>query len=340
MKVLIELALDHPSLPAAEARAALEVVGGAATGGDRGIVLADLPSDRIQPLADRLALARTIDAWWASAANVEALTTELAQRPFPDAVPHGTFAVRVHRVETSFAAVAAPDLARSIGAIIGQGGARVDLASPDVEVRIVLSDALYAGRLLASIDRKSFEARHVANRPFFSPIVLHPRIARAMANMARIGPGARVLDPFCGTGGLLLEAALLGAKVWGSDIDPRMAAGTLLTLEHFGCKPEGVEERDVGEAPEFVGSASLDAVLTDPPYGRSATTAREGPAKLYDRFFAAAAASLRPAGWLVAGFPSRRVLETPRRGLSLVESHDIRVHKSLTRSVGVWRKHA
>jgi hypothetical protein len=36
---------------------------------------------------------------------------------------------------------------------------------------------------------------------------------------ALVGPGQLVLDPFCGTGSLLVAAAYLGADVVGSDVD-------------------------------------------------------------------------------------------------------------------------
>ena len=43
--------------------------------------------------------------------------------------------------------------------------------------------------------------------------------AHLCANAAHIEAGQMVLDPFCGTGSLLIAAAHLGAEVVGSDID-------------------------------------------------------------------------------------------------------------------------
>lgn len=43
--------------------------------------------------------------------------------------------------------------------------------------------------------------------------------AHLCANAAHIEVGQTVLDPFCGTGSLLISAAHLGAEVVGSDID-------------------------------------------------------------------------------------------------------------------------
>ena len=56
--------------------------------------------------------------------------------------------------------------------------------------------------------------------------MLPPKLAQIIVNLATADnqPTDRitVMDPFCGTGVLLQEAALMGYRVYGSDIDPRM----------------------------------------------------------------------------------------------------------------------
>ncbi len=55
--------------------------------------------------------------------------------------------------------------------------------------------------------------------------MLPPKLAQMMINMA-LGPDSgknqRILDPFCGTGVLLQEAALMGNAVYGSDLAEKM----------------------------------------------------------------------------------------------------------------------
>lgn len=53
----------------------------------------------------------------------------------------------------------------------------------------------------------------------------------AGSTAARGTPGITVLDPFCGTGVILQEAALMGYSVCGTDIDPRMALYAGINLE-------------------------------------------------------------------------------------------------------------
>ncbi len=62
--------------------------------------------------------------------------------------------------------------------------------------------------------------------------MLPPKVARMMVN---IGLGDRrdvlMYDPFCGTGTTLMEAALLGAQVMGSDLDATSIAGAEANLQ-------------------------------------------------------------------------------------------------------------
>ncbi len=52
--------------------------------------------------------------------------------------------------------------------------------------------------------------------------MLPPKLAQIIINLAHPTPGGTVLDPFCGTGVVLQETALMGYNPWGSDIDERM----------------------------------------------------------------------------------------------------------------------
>ena len=56
-------------------------------------------------------------------------------------------------------------------------------------------------------------------RPYLGTTSMNALCAHIAANAAQVRPGQRVLDPFCGTGSLLIAAAHCGADVVGSDID-------------------------------------------------------------------------------------------------------------------------
>lgn len=52
--------------------------------------------------------------------------------------------------------------------------------------------------------------------------MLPPKLAQVIVNLANPAPNTAVLDPFCGTGVVLQEAALMGFPVRGSDLEERM----------------------------------------------------------------------------------------------------------------------
>lgn len=56
--------------------------------------------------------------------------------------------------------------------------------------------------------------------------MLPPKLAQIMINLAKPAPGARILDPFCGTGVVLLESVLMRHPVYGTDINQRMVKAT------------------------------------------------------------------------------------------------------------------
>lgn len=67
-------------------------------------------------------------------------------------------------------------------------------------------------------------ARRDQGRPKRDAFVgmLPPKLALQMINFAPVSEPSRILDPFCGTGVVLQEAALLGHDVYGTDLSAKM----------------------------------------------------------------------------------------------------------------------
>lgn len=334
MRLLVELSAEHPTLPHAEVAAVARLVGGEVVERDGFAVHVEVPNDAADApafLARRLALAHTVSAhWWTTAATPRVIIPPFGRIDMKGA----TFAIRARRMEGAHPDLPLQDTVRAAGALLAASG-RVDLERPQVDVRMLLGEDAHVGALVGEVDRKSYEARHPKNRAHFAPVSIHPRYARALVNLAGIREGDRVADPFCGTGGLLIEAGLVGAKVYGGDLDPRMSEGTRAMLEEYGVTGATIEARDVGELPEFVGEP-LDAVVSDPPYGRSSTTNFEPMADLYERFFLAAKEALKPGGRLAVISPSENLRALATRHFRPLESHDQKVHRSMTRHWGVF----
>lgn len=332
MRLLAHLAGDVPEMAAAEYRAVLEAHGAPLTTLHAAPRFldghAEIFADEAPRVVSRLGLAHSVamhlfdgaPGRWSEGAR---------DCCFPTGIP---FAARAARVDPE-APWAGPDLEREVGALLAVGRP-VDLERPRLVARIyALRDRAYVGQELWAADAKALAERHVDRRPHSSPVSLEPRLARALVNLTRAAPGERLLDPLCGTGGILLEAAALGLEAWGSDLDPDMVEGARANLAHFGLRGN-VFASDVGDAPRHLaarGAAPVDAVATDLPYGRSSTLHREPRDRLYARTFEAIASVLKPRGNAVVGLPHGEPLDALGSSLELVDEFRVRAHRSLTR---------
>jgi len=145
-------------------------------------------------------------------------------------------------------------------------------------------------------------------------------------NLACPKPGDILLDPFCGTGGILIEAGLLGARALGSDFDPMMVAGCRRNIQD----PE-LLLADATTLP--FRSHAIDSVVTDLPYGQSVCIKK---ADTMDQLYADALDEIRRILK-----PGRRAVVVTHKDISgiaadhmtVLQRHDQRVHKSLTRRV-------
>ena len=247
------------------------------------------------------------------------------------------FHVRVHKLGPGWQHANSAELAGKIGKIIilNSNKSKVVFDSPDAVLNVFLSERVVLGILIGSRDQSIFK-RQPSKRPFSLPISMEPRVARAMVNMARLREGQALLDPFCGTGGILIEAGLMGIKVFGSDIDERMVRGTIRNLEFYGIKPEKIIKCDVREIAEYF--SNIDGIVCDPPYGRSASTFGEKSTRLYEASFKAFKKVLKTGGYVVISFPTaEHHLKIGMKYMMLKAIISYRVHKSLTRYIGIYQ---
>jgi len=214
---------------------------------------------------------------------------------------------------------------------------KVSLDEPDFEIRVLINDSkIYVGKKILEFKRKDFEKRKVQNRPFFSPISLHPKLARALVNISEVKKDDTVLDPFCGTGGILIEAGLMGLKVIGSDIEDKMIKGTKKNLEFYNIKKFNLICSDIGNLNKSI--SKVDSVVTDLPYGKSTTTKGEEKIKLYTRAFENISKILKKQGKAVIGLSNKDLINQSKNYLNLVKIFEVRTHRSLTRYFAVFEK--
>ncbi len=325
MKHLVELSGESEELARAEALSVSRIIDPEASliKSDIRSVIIDGDFDTSQ-LTERIAL-----AWSASHHIFSGQEKELVSMIETIELSGNTFRVKTKRLGNQ-----SPDKGQSLSGKIGQILAcryKVDLDNPEVEVRILMANKIHAGILIGEIDRSSFEARKSEHRPFSHPISLHPRLARALVNITGIKPSQTLLDPFCGTSGILLEAGLIGCRILGGDIDQRMVDGSIENLKHYGINEPDIRKIDISNWSEQV-----DAIATDPPYGRSASTGKEEIESLYKRAFEMSQSILKPGGKLAIVLPDEKHAELSSMELEMIQP--VRVHRSLTRYFCLFRK--
>jgi tRNA (guanine10-N2)-dimethyltransferase len=205
----------------------------------------------------------------------------------------GTVAVRAWRHEGRIEGVGPSRLAQRIGGRLHDLGYAIDLEHPQHRFGVVIdasSNTIACGWMLGFGDESDgVSSRKAAERPFFKPVSLDPRLARLAVNLASGPVGNRAtIDVMTGTGGFLIEAALSNRIAVGLDLDPVMVEGTIRNLE-WALNAEGRTEHRAmvlaGDATKLTDALTgLDAPVSgfvlDPPYGRNSQGSLEPMALL------------------------------------------------------------
>ncbi|NWG10192.1 N-6 DNA methylase [Candidatus Bathyarchaeota archaeon] len=249
------------------------------------------------------------------------------------------FVVRVKRVKNYSPKLESMILERKLGEVILNKTAkiRVNLKQPDKTFTGILTENKFVfGLKLATIQPKLFVERRPKHKPFFHPSAMTAKLARCMVNLAKPKAGELVFDPFCGTGSMLVEAALIGCQVLGQDIQKRMVKGTRRNLAFFNIKPEGLIVADAKNPP----ITTVDCVVTDPPYGISTTTLKRTTRQIVEEVLIATHNMLKKKKRVCIAAP--KTLGIGRLGKALgyrqLESHFVYVHRSLTREIATLEK--
>lgn len=151
--------------------------------------------------------------------------------------------------------------------------------SPEIDANVSEAIAFYFGRVLAGRrgekDRGRFSTYSLKKRKYLGPTSMDAELSFIMTNLAKLGKGSFVYDPFVGTASILLSCALRGAVCVGSDIDMRVIRGNSSEediwtnfREHNLPIPEIVHcDASIHDRHFRYHTPIYDAIVTDPPYG-------------------------------------------------------------------------
>ncbi len=196
-----------------------------------------------------------------------------------------------------------------------------------------LSKNMLVGKTISVQEFEDYEARDYG-RPRRDILrgMLPPKIAKIMINLAGISGGAKILDPFCGVGTILAEAAVLGYKnLIGQDRDPQAIADAKINLEwikkQYNVSPQInffiVDARGSRTSSWFHGQdrGTIDAIVTEPYLGpllrgqveeKEILKIKKELEDLYRATFANFEKILKPNGRIVFIFP---VWRTPSKNI-------------------------
>lgn len=238
----------------------------------------------------------------------------------------GTYRVRVFGDASDEVAI--------ITAIAGKVGGKVSLDDPDHEVSAYVGEG--GARLLAITSPRSMRQRWATRRPrsraFFHPSAIFPKLSRALVNLSGVQQGEAFLDPFCGTGSLLIEASLVGAEPVGIDLARKMARGSRRNMIRYGLPWLGVVRGDSRRLP----LSQVSGIATDIPYGRASSAGGSESGEILKSAVREAALVLPEGRKLVVMHP--KGIEVEEGEMTVEEELDIYVHRTLTRRITVMRR--
>ncbi|XP_012141923.2 tRNA (guanine(10)-N(2))-methyltransferase TRMT11 isoform X1 [Megachile rotundata] len=157
---------------------------------------------------------------------------------------------------------------------------------------------LFFGRWITSGQRDLIRKLSLKTRKFIGNTSMDPQLSLIMANQAQVQKGDIVLDPFVGTGSLLVAASHFGGYTLGTDID--------FLMLHGRTRPTRITQKIREEDESIAANMSqygirsyyldvvvsdfsyalwrtdmrIDAIITDPPYGIREATERIGTTKV------------------------------------------------------------
>ena len=225
------------------------------------------------------------------------LERELAGVEIPELADRPPFRVTSDREGEH--AFTSHDVQRVAGAVLVERyGAPVDLRGYTVEVRVDVVGERCA--VAVQLTRKALSNRY--ERAFAPRVALRANVAYACLRLGDIGPETgRLLDPFCGSGTILLEAGALlpDTALHGSDRQEQAVEGARRNLAAAGLADRAeLRQSDALSLERIYPAGFFDAIVTNPPYGaRLGRGIRFGP--FYIDLLTQTHHLLRPGGRLV-----------------------------------------
>lgn len=248
------------------------------------------------------------------------------------------YAVSSERIEKSWK-ITSLQLSKNIADIIDRRQkffSLVSLDNPDIVIYAEL-DKLFL-RLGFSLTF-NFPLHRRRYRKYIHPSMLNPIIASALCYLAEVDKRIKILDPFCGSGTILIECKNINPKCfcYGYDIDPTHVNGARQNALEANIEDIYFGISDICEISYH---EPVDAIITNPPFGIR-EKAIGGVYKVYKCLFNLAESVLKENGVFVLITPRRKIIKKliEEYGKDFYLVKDIEIYEGgLSSTIYVFRK--
>lgn len=173
--------------------------------------------------------------------------------------------------------------------------------------------------------------RRGTQRPAPRPeIALSPRLARTLVNLAGMTQGQTVLDPFCGSGTVLVEAHKKSLRCLGLDVRASRVQEARENLRWSAAEGAGmgydIRKGDARDLARLLRGTKVDGIVTEPlllpsldarPRTATAQAMVGEAAGVYNDALASMAESVRPPGRIVVVVPVVQTMDGDEVTLTL-----------------------
>ena len=178
------------------------------------------------------------------------------------------------------------------------------------------------------LNKKEFLQRDPKKRPGFHPGACTAKFAKILVNLSGVLKG-KILDPFCGTGGILIEGHFAGLDIFGVDLSNDMIKKTKVNCSTYKI-PAKITQKNALEKSTY--TQQYDAIVTEVPFGKT-TILDRSISSLVEEFLIVA-----------KDFTQTIVLSLPKETEIAIKEFRIDVdetwyiHKSLSKRILVLKK--
>ncbi len=205
-------------------------------------------------------------------------------------------------------------------------------------VVIQVGDRYWTGVTCYVPDIEQFHVRSNERPVVSANVSISSRLAKLLLNVSGVRKGETVLDPFCGSGTILMEALLAGADAVGVDRDPVRIRNAEQNLEWLRKKYK-ISNRSyslkVGDATQLenvIPGTQVDAVISEPiflprieaaPSLEKAKKLIRNSSRLYSDSLYSIARVVRKGGRVVIVAPSLRTAAGKNVSVLLENVHEV-----------------